>query len=309
MFHVEHGPPPVQTPAQLTCSHPRSPWLPTALASDSWRDILNLTDQPSGSPCWKDVIAARAAEGIGHSLRPCRRRVGAGRSCATSRLGPRRRHGQCPPPPRRRPGPAGQRRRRGSRERERGATAGPHRHPVVARSHADPLRPARRDYVLVAVEQWPSIAPVLTTGHETAVVPPWCLGVASDIGDVQAEADQARVGSIHIHPDGIAIALRVTAAVVTSSPPKGGSAERVRTRGRIASSGVGWSLSHLGRHSHEKCSKVRRRRQGLRVRAWHGSQPPSPCEEESKRRRHFRESCSNSRQDGASLDIHSRCSG
>ena len=39
------------------------------------------------------------------------------------------------------------------------------------RSYADSLGLPGSDYVLVAVEQWPSIAPVLSTGHETAVVP------------------------------------------------------------------------------------------------------------------------------------------
>ena len=39
------------------------------------------------------------------------------------------------------------------------------------RSYADSLGLPGSDYVLVAVEQWPSIGPVLTTGNETAVVP------------------------------------------------------------------------------------------------------------------------------------------
>ena len=249
MFHVEHGPPPVQTPAQLTCSHPRSPWLPTALASDSWRDILNLTDQPSGSPCCdEDVIAAGQTERVGVGAQ----RPQGGDAVELLHHLPALEilddgNGQCPPPlhPRcpTRPG-----RRLGDGELG-GARGQPERtRDVWPRSRKPgPRFPAptpASDRALVAVEQGPSITPVLTTGHQTAVVPPWCLGVASDNGDEEAEADQARVGSIHIHPDGIAIALRVTAAVVTSSPQKGGSAtERVRTPGRIASSGVGWSLS------------------------------------------------------------------
>ena len=39
------------------------------------------------------------------------------------------------------------------------------------RTYADSLGLPGSDYVLVAVEQWPSIGPVLTTGNETAVVP------------------------------------------------------------------------------------------------------------------------------------------
>jgi hypothetical protein len=90
------------------------------------------------------------------------------------------------------------------------------------RTYADSLGLPGADYVLVAIEQWPSVGPILITGADTAVVPVvsitsappgghapagghgslWTSGDVTGVADVTSTGVMGRVGSAVVHDTG-----------------------------------------------------------------------------------------------------------